>query len=173
MIAGFAGLCLSRCAPGIPLFAQDMVGKRSSVLQGDAQKSSSALGAGRVARRCARATRIGEFFIRAAPDGIASTGWRVAGSRHAAIRSPARNACMRANAVRFAAGLALAPFAAPLPATAQYFPPVMIIVPPAAQNYATPKAAPKPAPDKPKPAADTASPTKPAGHYQGQTFVPD
>ena len=32
---------------------------------------------------------------------------------------------MTANAVRFAAGLALGAFAAPLPATAQYFPPVM------------------------------------------------
>jgi hypothetical protein len=80
---------------------------------------------------------------------------------------------MRANAIRFAAGLALAAFAAPLPATAQYFPPVMIIVPPAAQDYSTPKVAPKPTPDRPKSAADTASPAKPAGHYQGQTFVPD
>jgi hypothetical protein len=80
---------------------------------------------------------------------------------------------MKANAVRFAAGLALVAFAAPVPATAQYFPPVMIIVPPAAQNYATPKPAPKP-PDKPKPAADTPPPSaRPAGHYQGQTFVPD
>jgi hypothetical protein len=80
---------------------------------------------------------------------------------------------MRANAVRFAAGLALVAIGAPLPASAQYFPPVMIIVPPAAQDYTTPKAAPKPPPDKPKPAANTSSPTKPAGHYQGQTFVPE
>jgi hypothetical protein len=80
---------------------------------------------------------------------------------------------MRANAVRFAAGLALVAIGAPLPASAQYFPPVMIIVPPAAQNYVTPKPAPKSPPDIPKPAADTALPTKPPGHYQGQTFVPD
>jgi hypothetical protein len=80
---------------------------------------------------------------------------------------------MKASAVRFAAGLALTAFAAPLPSSAQYFPPVMIIVPPAAQNYATPKPAPKPPPDKPKPMADTVPAAKPAGHYQGQTFVPD
>jgi hypothetical protein len=80
---------------------------------------------------------------------------------------------MTANAVRFAAGIALVAIGAPLPATAQYFPPVMIIVPPAAQNYATPKAAPKPAPDQPKATADAPSPARPAGHYQGQTFVPD
>jgi hypothetical protein len=79
---------------------------------------------------------------------------------------------MRTNAVRFAAGIALA-FGAPLPASAQYFPPVLVIVPPAAQNYAIPKAEPKPAPDKPKAAADAPSPARAAGHYQGQTFVPD
>jgi hypothetical protein len=79
---------------------------------------------------------------------------------------------MSANSVRLAAGLALVTVGAPLPATAQYFPPALIIVPPA-QNYAAPKPAPRPPPpDKPKPAADT-PPTKPAGHYQGQTFVPD
>ena len=87
---------------------------------------------------------------------------------------------MTANAVRFAAGLALVAVAAPLPATAQYFPPALIIVPPQAQQYATPKAAPKPPPDKPKaptdkPKAPTDTPPagRPAGHYQGQTFVPD
>jgi hypothetical protein len=80
---------------------------------------------------------------------------------------------MTANAVRFAARLTLGAFAAPLPATAQYFPPVMIIVPPATHDYGAAKAAPKPSPDKPKSAADPASPAKPAGHYQGQTFVPD
>jgi len=79
---------------------------------------------------------------------------------------------MTANAVRFAGGLALVAFAAPLPATAQYFPPALIIVPPAAQNYATPKPAPKPPPEKPKAPAG-APPARPAGHYQGQTFVPD
>jgi hypothetical protein len=97
---------------------------------------------------------------------------RVYRARLFANESQTGIAPMRANAVGFAAGLALAAMVAPLPATAQYFPPVMIIVPPAAQNYATPKP-PKPPLDKPKPAADTASPTKPQGHYQGQTFVPD
>jgi hypothetical protein len=82
-------------------------------------------------------------------------------------------ASMTANAIRFAAGLALGAFAAPLPATAQYFPPVMIIVPPATHDYGAPQLAPKPPPDKPKSAPDSASPAKPAGHYQGQTFVPD
>ena len=79
---------------------------------------------------------------------------------------------MRTNAVRFAAGIALAAIGA-LPATAQYFPPVLLVVPPAAQNYATPKAAPKPLPDKPKATADAPPTGRPAGHYQGQTFVPD
>jgi hypothetical protein len=80
---------------------------------------------------------------------------------------------MRANVVRFAAWIGLVATGAPLPATAQYFPPVMIIVPPAAHDYTTPKATPKPPPERPKPAGDVASPTRPAGHYQGQTFVPD
>jgi hypothetical protein len=80
---------------------------------------------------------------------------------------------MKANAVRFAAALALVAVGAPLPACGQYFPPALIIVPPPAQNYATPKPAPKPPPDKPKPAANSTPPAKPAGHYQGQTFVPD
>jgi hypothetical protein len=80
---------------------------------------------------------------------------------------------MKPNAVGRAAALALVAFAPPAPATAQYFPPALIIVPPPAQNYAAPKPAPKPPPDKPKPAADTPPPAKPAGHYQGQTFVPD
>jgi hypothetical protein len=79
---------------------------------------------------------------------------------------------MKANAVR-SAGLALISVVAPLPASAQYFPPVMIIVPPAAHDYATPKAAPKPPPDKPKAPADAPAAGRPAGHYQGQTFVPD
>jgi hypothetical protein len=80
---------------------------------------------------------------------------------------------MKPNAVRFAAALALVAFAASAPATAQYFPPALIIVPPPAQNYAAPKPAPKPPPDKPKPAAEMPPPAKPTGHYQGQTFVPD
>jgi hypothetical protein len=79
---------------------------------------------------------------------------------------------MKANAVRFAAVFALVAVGAPLPASGQYFPPALIIVPPPAQNYATPKPAPKPPPDKPKP-TDAPPPTKPGGHYQGQTFVPD
>jgi hypothetical protein len=78
---------------------------------------------------------------------------------------------MKASAVRFAAWLALVAVAAPLPAAAQYLPP-LIIVPPPAQDYAAPRPAPKPAPDKPKP-PDTPPPAKRAGHYQGQTFVPD
>ena len=80
---------------------------------------------------------------------------------------------MTANAVRFATALALVAFAAPLPAAAQYFPPALIIVPPQAQQYATPKIAPKPPPDKPKAPTDTPPAGRPAGHYQGQTFVPD
>jgi hypothetical protein len=78
---------------------------------------------------------------------------------------------MKANVVRFAAGLALLASAAPLPATAQYFPPMLIIVPPA-QNYAAPKPALNPAPDKQKP-AEAPSPDGPKGHYQGRTFIPD
>jgi hypothetical protein len=77
-----------------------------------------------------------------------------------------------ANGVRVAARLALAAFALPVPASGQYFPPALIIVPPA-QNYAAPKPAPRPPPDKPKSAAAAAPPAKPSGHYQGQTFVPD
>ena len=80
---------------------------------------------------------------------------------------------MRTNTLRFAAGLALVALAAPFPASGQYFPPALIIVPPAAQNYATPRPSPKPPPDKPKSAADMPPPAKPSGHYQGQTFVPD
>jgi hypothetical protein len=97
-------------------------------------------------------------------------GWRSGRSRRATSKSHPRNPS-KPNAVGRAAALALVACAAPLPAAAQYFPPVMIIVPPA-QNYATPKPTPKP-PDKPKPATDPPSAAKPAGHYQGQTFVPD
>jgi hypothetical protein len=81
---------------------------------------------------------------------------------------------MKTNAVRFAAALALVAFVAPFPASGQFFPPVLIIVPPPAQNYSVPpKPAPKPPADKPKPTADVPPPAKPTGHYQGQTFVPD
>ena len=59
----------------------------------------------------------------------------------------------------------------PFPASSQYFPPVMIIVPPA-QDYGAPKPAPNPAPDKPK-STGAPSPGGPKGHYQGRTFIPD
>jgi hypothetical protein len=73
--------------------------------------------------------------------------------------------------VRLAALLALLAFGAPFPACGQFiYPPIIIIPPP--ENYATPKLAPKPPPDKPKP-ADTPAQAKPAGHYQGRTFVHD
>ena len=81
---------------------------------------------------------------------------------------------MMVSAVRFAAGLAFVAFAAPLPATAQYFPPPLIIVPPPAQDYAAPRPAPRPQPqpDKAKP-SDLSPPDGPKGHYQGRTFIPD
>lgn len=79
---------------------------------------------------------------------------------------------MKANAVRFAAGLALVAFGAPLPARGQFFYPPLVIVPPPAQDYGTPKPAPKPPPPKPKP-PDAPAPSKPAGHYEGRTYVPD
>jgi hypothetical protein len=92
----------------------------------------------------------------------------------AASTSRTRNASMRPNAFRFAAGLALVAFGAPFPASGQYAPPpALIIVPPPAQDYATPKPAPKPPPAKPKP-PDAPPPTKATGgHYEGRTFVPD
>jgi hypothetical protein len=78
---------------------------------------------------------------------------------------------MKTNAVRFAAGLALLAAGAPVPAFGQFiYPPVFI--PPPQQNYAPPRPAPKPPPDKPKP-ADSPPQGKPAGHYEGRTFVPD
>jgi hypothetical protein len=81
---------------------------------------------------------------------------------------------MKANGVRFAACLALVAFAAPFPACGQFIYPPLVIVPPAAQDYATPKPAPKPPPPlKPKLPADPPPQAKPAGHYQGQTYVPD
>jgi hypothetical protein len=80
---------------------------------------------------------------------------------------------MKTKAARFAAGLALVAFGAPR-ASAQYFPPPLIIVPPPAQEYATPKPAPKPPPPgKPKPPADSSPQGRPPGHYEGRTFVPD
>jgi hypothetical protein len=132
----------------------------------------AAVGSGKVALRCATGDAIGEW-VGAAPDGIFSAASRVGRSHGAPVKSQTRRASMKATAVRCAAALSMVAFAAPLPATAQYFPPALIIVPPPAQNYATPRPAPKPPPDKPKPTADTPPAAKPAGHYQGQTFVPD
>jgi len=82
---------------------------------------------------------------------------------------------MKANAVRFAAGLALVAFGAPFPALGQYFPPPLIFVPPPAQEYATPRPAPRPPPPpKSRPPTD-AAPQQPkaTGHYEGRTYVPD
>jgi hypothetical protein len=76
---------------------------------------------------------------------------------------------MKTNAVRFAAGLGLFAVGAPFAACAQFFYPPIVIVPPA-ENYGAPK--PKPPPDRPKP-ADTPPQAKPAGHYEGRTWVPD
>ena len=78
---------------------------------------------------------------------------------------------MKPSVVRRFAALALVAFAAPLSAAAQYFPP-LIIVPPPAQDYAAPRPAPKPQPDKAKP-SDTSLQDGPKGHYQGRTFIPD
>jgi hypothetical protein len=100
-----------------------------------------------------------------------SAGWRSCRSRRAANKLHPRNASEKPNVVGRAAALTLIAWAAPVPASAQYFPPVMIIVPPA-QNYAAPKPAPNPAPDKQKP-DDAPSPDGPKGHYQGRTFIPD
>ena len=61
---------------------------------------------------------------------------------------------MTAKTVRFAAGLLLGALAAPLPVTAQYFPPVLLVVPPATHDYGAPKPASRPPPDKPKSADD-------------------
>ena len=80
---------------------------------------------------------------------------------------------MKASAVRVVAGMALVSVCTPFPASSQYFPPTLIIVPPPAQEYAAPKQAPKPAQrDSPKP-PDTSADAKPKGHYQGRSFIPD
>jgi hypothetical protein len=78
---------------------------------------------------------------------------------------------MRANAVRFAAGLAVFAIGAPLPAGAQFYYPPIVIVPPPTENYPAPK--PKPPPDRPSPAQNAPAQGKPAGHYEGRTWVPD
>jgi hypothetical protein len=81
---------------------------------------------------------------------------------------------MKTNAARLAAALALVAMGAPFPASGQYFPPPLIIVPPPAQEYVTPKPVPKsPLPAKPKPTVDSPPQAKPTGHYEGRTFVPD
>jgi hypothetical protein len=81
---------------------------------------------------------------------------------------------MKTNAVRLAAGLAMVAFGAPAPAFGQYFPPPLIIVPPPAQEYAAPRPAPNPPkPAQPKQPADAPSQPKPTGHYEGRTYVPD
>ncbi|HZZ23162.1 MAG TPA: hypothetical protein VFE60_11560 [Roseiarcus sp.] len=80
---------------------------------------------------------------------------------------------MKANGVRFAACLAVVAFATPFPACGQFIYPPLVIVPPPAQDYATPKPGLKPPSPKPKPQTDTPPPAKSTGHYQGQTFVPD
>ena len=79
---------------------------------------------------------------------------------------------MKANAVRFAAGLALIALGAPLPAAGQYFPP-LIFVPPPAQDYSMPRPAPRPQPPRSSPPVDAPPQPKPKGHYEGRTYVPD
>ena len=75
---------------------------------------------------------------------------------------------MKANVVRFAAGLAFLAVGAAFPACGQFIYPPVLVVPPPAQSYTTPK--PKPPPDKPKP-TDAPAETK-GGHYEGRTWVP-
>jgi hypothetical protein len=77
---------------------------------------------------------------------------------------------MKTNAVRFAAGLAVLAAGVPSAALSQFIYPPVLVVPPPAQDYGTPK--PKPQPDKPKP-ADSPTQAKPGGHYEGRTWVPD
>jgi hypothetical protein len=91
----------------------------------------------------------------------------------AASASRVGNASMKTNPARFAAGLALVAFGAPISAFGQYFPPPLIIVPPQGQEYLAPKPTPKPPPVRPNPPADATPPAKSTGHYQGRTFVPD
>jgi hypothetical protein len=79
---------------------------------------------------------------------------------------------MKANAVRFAAGLTVFAIGAPLPASGQFFYPPIVIVPPPTENYPAPKPKP-PSPDKPNPAVTAPAQAKPAGHYEGRTWVPD
>ena len=80
---------------------------------------------------------------------------------------------MKANAVRFAAGLVFLAAGAPFHAAhAQFiYPPVFVVPPPASGSYTTPKPVTKPPPDKSKP-ADTPAQSR-GGHYEGRTWVPD
>jgi hypothetical protein len=83
---------------------------------------------------------------------------------------------VKTSAIGFASGLALFAFGAPFPACGQFmsnYP--IIIVPPPAQDYVTPKPAPKsPPPGKPKtPDAPAEAAPTPGGHYEGRRFVPD
>ncbi len=115
MIAGLRRPYFRRRS-GIPLFAPDMVGEGLSD-PSDGRKPKN--------------VRLGNVDqTRDKP--------RCAMSK-SQTKSQTRNAFMKANAVRFSAGLALVAFGAPLPASGQYFPPALIIVPPPAHNYATPK----------------------------------
>jgi len=124
----------------------------------------------RTSRRDAQ--QAGELMT-AAPDAISRAHWRVdrTRSRGSGSSTPKRSA--RANALRFAAGLALLAVCAPLPTAAQYFPPPLIIVPPPAQDYAAPKPAPRRSADKPKPSVSVPADAPRKGHYEGRTFVPD
>jgi hypothetical protein len=79
---------------------------------------------------------------------------------------------MKTNAVRIAAGLAILAVGAPFPAWGQFIYPPVFVVPPPQENYAPPKPAARPPPDKSKP-ADAPAQTKPGGHYEGRTYVPD
>jgi hypothetical protein len=161
-----------RAALGNSVFTPDMLGGRSRSLTAMGRNRLATVEARKGRPEAPRATRTGEFLV-AAPDQISSAGGCADRSRRDTSKSQTRTASMKINAVRLVAGLALAAFVAPSPAAAQYFPPILMVVPPPAQNYATPKPAPKPQPPKPKPDADISPSARPAGHYQGQTFVPD
>ena len=81
---------------------------------------------------------------------------------------------MTTNAARFAAGLALITFGAPISALGQFVPPVIIVPPPAQQYYGAPKPASEPSrPARPKPPPPDTPPTTRGGHYEGRTYVPD
>ncbi len=87
-------------------------------------------------------------------------------------RKRTRNASMKTNAVRFAAGLVFFIVGAPFPACGQFIYPPVFDVPPPAQDYGAPRPASRPPLDKPKP-ADSPAQAKPPGHYEGRTYVPD